>query len=1312
MNRFRSRKKSYGGGESTQGSRRPSLDSDVPPVPSFSSRTFKRKKQVAPEPKPEVDLTSALPPSDDFRTSLLMPNLSARFSMLREQDDPKSKLGKANDDSVLFPKRASRLDIFNRQGLSDIAEVDSLRGSIRPPFASARTESYGSDGYATDEGSVMSRSRPGEGNTMFGGRQKIYKIPVNGAGSVKIFGATGNGELPSGGNMGGKALYESDIASSAFQKLREQEREEREKAGTDHHNIRSSKEQDRSGSPPSARYNRNRETSSSTNSGPSQPRTSTAATSVASQRSIYGAHEYINGSSHALSSNTQQSSASSDRPLPKSRRLYGQGLDQHMYEQQSSAMIRLESLHRQRTAGGGAMPRNLQQSMSASNLNDRYQSGGPLYSSNGFRAGSPPPSATPPRMADFDLGLMDEKGANNHTDSGYGRSPPLSPPMSLSHDPNNHDTTFVAALEPNDLGKATASGAFNKPSKQYNEQQYLQRQMQLQEGRSPSPQLVRPFSPQALSIDEQTTGRSRNNSLGSNFSRSNSVRHPWEHHMEDRALRAASERSNMPPVQRDKNFNQEAMERSFLAGMSGSDVGSQPESESEADPFSPLPSRFQNHGFPFSITQKPKTVDLKDELEFKPDPGHLNPHTEESAFDSRSYRSETTITQPIDNPPPGDQNANIMDADSPTLGPVGVSNGLSGIVRAHLRNESGGSSIYPEESPKKSNFPLPAEARESIFGHESALKHIRQESWETGITTGDYWGEEKRGSEQSGRSAMPPPLSFAARLLSDQTTPLRNKQGDSEAKQMLGTDKAQQILGEEAPRSSHSRNNSTSWQEQLRAHHARIGSTDTQHEREGLANELAQRRRMVQKNLESYVDSESRSGSPGPGARTQDNTSARPAAPFGILKKTSRSSLVGRQERPSKAMKMLGITPGSEPGSSQPPPPDMFMGRGQLSDRAMPPGQRGPLQPRRPQDIRQHSDNISTPRTRELQSHQSQENFTQRASKSSSKSSSSQSDHSDRRSGSRKGSTAKASMERNRANGYNPVVEASALEPRDILSSPRPTDELMASIASHGLPPIEKSPSVMAGRLRSNSKPGKPNYFEPRVAPPGTPHMINPSSRPSAKQYSYSAQSTPSLHERRPSLSSTTTTSSTPTMIPPQTSPNRAYSRPGNYRKRSINKHDISEPIFLSCTSSVDTVNLAPGASLSNGMDSPPYIGDAPPIPTRDSRRKRTQTLLQALGRIEKPEPTSALPTPSPRDDDPYEERSTFSADDEPSFKQPRQRLRKTSSESGSMAAKARQQALQSPAPPMPNLSEMQGPGVEHFQYQAQHDVPASAVMF
>ena len=1270
--------------------------------------------------------------------------------MLREQDDPTSKIGKANDDSVLFPKRASRLDLFNRKGLTDIAEVDSLRGSIRPPFTQARTESYGSGGYDTDEGSVMSRSRPGEGNTMFGGRQKIYKIPLGGSGSVKNFNAE-EGDLPTGGNMGGKALYEEDTAPSAFQILREQERQqekqERERVGQDQ--LRPSHDQDRSNSPPSTKYNRNRETTSSTNSGPSYPRTSTAATSIASQRSASDAF-------HSTPP-TQPNSAGSDRPGPKGRRMYGQGLDQHMYEQQSSALHRLASLQTQRsTAAGSSAPRDLiasrRQSRSASNLHDRYQRAGLPHSSNGFRAASPVPTGAPSRMQDFDLGLNDGPNVSVPLDSGYGSSPPMSPPMSAAKDFDISDP-LVASLEPNDIGKATASGAFNKPKVSYNEQQYLQRQLQLQEGRgTPSPQLIRPFPAHGTSVEEQPLGRSRNSSFGSQFSRTNSVRQPWEHHMQD--LRPVQERgsgTNSPSIRESEDRN----ERSFFTGMSGSETGSQREGESE--PTSPLPSaNKQRYSHP--IPPQPKAVEITQQLNYNPQPSHLSPlhPSDETASDGRSYRSETTITQEEHEPSSHQNPAQTMSADSPTLGPIQVQNGLSGLVREHLRKQSDQSSIYPDDSPTTSRFP---EIRHSIFGHESALKsHSRNQSYDEAEADRQYWAKQKRESDQSSVVA-PPPLSFAARHILEQATALRNHHDNPKAQQLLGNDKAQRILGGEAPRtnSSHAGSNSSNWQEQLKAHHSRGASTETQQEREDLANELAERRRMVQDNLRTYTESNSRSASPGPGTQTQDAGPAK-AYPFALLKKNSKTSLAGnqqQQERPSKAMKMLGINPGSGAGggagsglqNNVQPPPDMFMGWEQLSDRAMPAKQVFPpqplTQPRRPIEVRQHSDTSSFFQRQNEPSGtgKSQENLVhQRHSPRSSKSGSSDSDKAYRRSPeSRKrngiGST-KPSKEQGQGhvNGYNSSGAATASnqsEEQNKFSAPRPTNELMASINRHGPPPTDHAQSASAGRFRSRSNSrttGVPDYFQPRVAPPNAPYMINPAGRPSNSASSVSASSTPSVNDSRPSF-----TSSTTTIV--HSAPNSSHGQRSGFssRKRSVNKHDISEPTFLSCTSSVDVVDLPPEASLRNGMDEPPSpTKAAPPIPIRDSRRKRTQNLLQALGRIQSPESTPTKQAFSPS---PYKEngdvQSTFSNDDdEKPDKRTMRRLRKTSSDGGNMNKMAREKTIQesesqisSPAVPSFPLGAMEmqpkSPSTAidaglggHIPYQARQDVPASAVMF
>ena len=78
MNRFRNKKRTK---EDISGPR-PSLESES----SGPFKIFGKKKAQESDSKKDVDLDTALPANDDFRTSLLMTGLSARFSMLREQD--------------------------------------------------------------------------------------------------------------------------------------------------------------------------------------------------------------------------------------------------------------------------------------------------------------------------------------------------------------------------------------------------------------------------------------------------------------------------------------------------------------------------------------------------------------------------------------------------------------------------------------------------------------------------------------------------------------------------------------------------------------------------------------------------------------------------------------------------------------------------------------------------------------------------------------------------------------------------------------------------------------------------------------------------------------------------------------------------------------------------------------------------------------------------------------------------------------------------------------------------------------------------
>ena len=1226
--------------------------------------------------------------------------------MLREQDDPNSKIGKANDDSVLFPKRASRLDLFGHQGLTNIAEGDLPGDSIRPPFASyMRTGSFGSgitDGYGTDDdashsGNIMSRSRPGEGNTLFGGRQKIYKIPVSSA-SSRSLGASEDGQSASGKGMGGKFLYGDDVATSAFQKLRDQARQERERT---EQTARSSKEIDRSHSPPPANYNRNRETGSSTTSGPSQPRTSTAATSIASQRSLH--ERSANGSSYTNLPLNQGSihSHGSDRPLPKSRRLYGQGLDQQMHEQQSSALHRLETLHRQRTVGGQS--RNVQQSRSATNLHDRFQQSGPLYASSGFYASSPPSSATPPRMADFDLGLTEDMPARSPSQNeyDYGKSLQISPPMSPSP-----DATLVSALEPNDLGKATALGAFNKPKQQYNEQQYLQRQLQLQQGRE-TPPLARPFSPQAPSIDEQLSDRTRENSLSSVQSRTGSFSNQQERQVSDHILSIVPE-SNSPRTEDRKISDEEyhpAMNGSFLAGMSGSELGSPRESGAGTETYANQPDesgRQSLSSFAAQAQEPHGSSNLKVTSDHDQDTNSGLTLPEDSVGDNRSV---TTVTQE-----PRSSTDHVrplyMNADSPTLGPT---NGLSGLVHAHLRNHSGQSSIYPEQPPgfvdkyppeSQNNYPGDRQgqsARSETF--------FRESTWAQTDENGDQPTREPLQQRNDNVFRSPPNMMMIA---SDAINAAKSQES-SRIAPTHGPDKAQRILGDEAPRRSQESSNVPSWQEQLKAHHARAGSTETEIEREGLAMELAERRRMVQNKLESFVELDSRSASPMPRARSREDSPAKAGLPFGVLRsKTSRTSLAGK-DKPSKAMKMLGISANSSSTnlSSQGSQESFFKREDDQTNRFVP---RGHSQTRQPQG-RQPPDNMRRQRPREPSSERMGPNPYRRHSPPSARRprpGRGGRDASERSSETRNGQqhhlAARVAAERDRINGHQPNM-------------PRPTEDLVASMAGHQFPQ-ERSRSAMSGRMRSNSKGNTPGYFDNRGPLPSQKN-ISPNGGMSVRQAPispYSASSTSSSHGASPIDPYTT-----PTMITSQESYNTR--RTPTHRKYSVNKHDISEPLFVSSTSSVGTIDLPPGASLSNGMAQP---SSRPPIPPINPRRKRTQNLFQALGRLEKSE---EAPPPTHDPEDPYEERSTFSADESEPRSKMRQRLRKTSSEGGNLAAKMRQHAMMEPSPAVPNFTpspQTSNPGM--IQMQAFHnppaaayptpmhlgpgDVPASAVMF
>ncbi|KAI1204344.1 uncharacterized protein F4807DRAFT_338810 [Annulohypoxylon truncatum] len=634
MNRFRTKKKV----KEEISAPRPSQDSES----SIPFRPFRKGKKTQEPEKVEIDLSMALPSNDEFRTSLLMTGLSARFSMLREQDDPSTKIGKASDDSVLFPKRQSRLDYGGFRGLGDIAEVESIKAAA--PFAGKDSSTF-DDGDSFTASSVMGRSKPIEGNNLFGGRQKIYKIPVGTNPSKTL-----------AGGMGGRALYDDDVALSAFQKWRQAERErkssEEDRDGSERRNS-GEMEIDvfRAESPVLSNYNQKRETSSTTFSIPSLARNSTAATSVASSHRAPSLKEWQPSTS---------SGPAMDRSVTRTRRLYESGLNNDLHEQQSSALSRIDTLSRQRTFGTRT-PDLAQNSPSPTTIGfaERFAGERKILaksSAPNLRSLSPPTTASSAGTPDLGVRVP----SVTEMRSNFGGAPPLSPPISETEE------NSILSIHPSDRGKATALGVFQKPSQPYDESRYAQRQLQRQQGRE---------TPTLKSRDELGTS-----SINQRSSSSSSVHSRGFESRVDATATAAKSTSNEQPA------------TSFLADPNDSDCSPavSPKPDPSPQVFLRRPSDREHPAFRDSSVPTPLSLDSKSGDE-----------TSQMAENSSSLSPNPRAVSP---------------ADSPTLGPAPGA-GLSGMVRQHLRGDSNASSIYgmiPPTSGFESRFPADSESAQDF----------------------------------------------------------------------------------------------------------------------------------------------------------------------------------------------------------------------------------------------------------------------------------------------------------------------------------------------------------------------------------------------------------------------------------------------------------------------------------------------------------------------------------------------------------------------------------------------------------------------
>lgn len=1127
----------------------------------------------------EFDLANALPAPDDFRTSLIMPKLSARFSMLKEQDDPESLLGKASDDSVLFPKRASRLNLF---GHNQLADIDEMSINSSRPSAFGQTES--NDGYGTDDdrsqaggSSMMSRARRAEvGNNLFGGRQKVFKVPA------RSRGASPN-PAPEGGRSGlGRAVYEHDVTLSAFQRLRLKEKEERAAAEDSAMNSPTFSNEDALSSIGST----NRTTYSSTASGPPPTfgRASTAATSVDGEPATPQSMEGSTGKQFPFP----------ERGAPKPIRRYGQGLAQSVQNQQNVTLNRLESLSRQRPGTPEFPQMNRAFSRSATSLRDRLQRL-PLVDAArpSSRPTSPPLSAASPRPQLTESESKDPLPSGYAAPSGYN-APPLSPPIS---EVEEQPVPLAAALQPEDHGKATASGLFNKPRAPFDEQQFTRRQLQMHQGRStpplrrpPSPPRNAPVAPAPTTLPQERDGRSRGISNASSY-----------------RSRVGSASSHYSEGSKGVNCT------TFFSNSSPSDSGDEDEEDIHPAFRSRTPSK------PSTPTGEPQERHPLPEVRFS-DLGDLKPIAENDIAENIDSQNNAQAPQ---------------EPDSPTLGPSGL--GLSGLVRTHLRRES------------DKSIQLPSPGLPPKLTDNRDVPEIKQDAADATPT---------------------PPSAPADEPSSQSTISAKSTTPEEQPEESQGRTSDDSSLDDESGDNSNSS-------------HRRNASTETQREREEFEIELAERRRKVQEKLQNFADIESRSNSRAP-SRAASRSASRSGSPvrcgtpdssayvkpgnaFALLKSRAGKHHLFQKSGNSSTQSLVNLDQNDPWREEDEKLPFPSLSTQQLnSSTPHIPGDRPSVRSRVAAFTRGNQDaSRESSHSRNASPH-SFTGFRARRDRS-------RSDASCRSKSRLRNDDLGTVDERSVASHETSHLPDSTYDPRANTSVPSST---RPSIDGE-----EHSSSRSSGRYRSGSHSGTPSYFDlppppqhhPPPVPGPNPVMIGNAPRPSPIA-PYSANATPPL-DLTPSPSSppAPTFAAAASHVVPQRAPGHT-----GLQKRPINKLQISEPTLLSCTSNVPTIGLPPGASLSNGMETPPV----PPMNPRRRRQTTTQTILGAL-KGEKQDAQSSSPseyassgrgTPAP------DERSMFE-DERPLS---RSRLRKTSSEGGSLNVKARQEVMSSPAPPMP----------------------------
>jgi len=759
-------------------------------------------------------------------------------------------------------------------------------------------------------------------------------------------------------------------------------------------------------------------------------------------------------------------------------------------------------------------------------------------------------------------------------------------------------SVLTQALEPADRGKATAMGAFNKPKHAFDEQQYMERQMQLQ--RSASSALPRQPSASAF---QQRMGRfeqierERSSSNPTARTRSQSASKSQDRGQATNAFQAASPPQSVQGAQQPpEKVPYPDTHRTFFGNISASD------SEDEGDDIpgaaNPYGQQDQGYSQPYGRWQPTVLPSVSEHPALRNNASA--PLVEEEVEDDFSSIPHA-VSVPIVNhevvAPSHDQE---QDLDSPTLGPA--PEGLGSMMH-HLRNQSNASSTYPPDetspTPIMPDLKDYESARQSVLGLNGTDSYIqssnttRSNPWDLDETNSAYYNNSITDA-RSPVSPMEPRNSQSARVSSRAPSSI--------------------ALPTEQPMEQWPDAGDASWQSELSKQHTRNASTATQQERAAFDNELAARRKAIQENVKSIVDADhSRNPSPAP-------TTGGAFKAFNMLRsKSSRDSMDTRKDAAPKALKMLGLGAGPVSASTsnlnsqyERGGKSLEMGRTR-GDSAS----RGPTFGR----VLQQSD-VDAKRERETSRARGDSEASRtgrpvgRSPASSEAGRGRGRSNSEATHGGRSRSTTgpyRDDLERAMAQGTGTsafgVPELSPMITREM--TPRPSPNIS-----------NKSSFETKNRSRSGSRTGAmTNYFEAKSLQasqgPQFGRPVGPSPAAMASNSFLanggSSRGSPYMQVPTPPISGPNTPVATSPTPPPMPAGPPLRSVP--LRKKTINKHEISEPVaLLSSTSQVGTVDLPVGASLKNGMDSSP-----PPLPPVNPRRRATRKLF-GMGRSDSEE--------------------------------------------------------------------------------------------